>query len=262
MIFSSVLGSWRKGAGYRHAAMQYAYVLGRQGGILADSARPVWGLPLGDDSHTTGYRRFRQAMQQGRLKPGMIVTQNELCAILGISLTPLRETLVLLEEFGLVEVKRRAGIQIVYPEVAFIRENYQFRSVIELHAIRTFLPHADRQWLADMRNRHRGVLEAASSDLAAADLNDSFVKLDSDMHVSFVEALENRAISAVYARIMDNINLARQVHDRSAVRTRVIDSVREHLSILDSLEKGDVEGAAANLEAHFRASAYRTVVAA
>ena len=96
-------------------------------------------------------------MQEGRLQPGMIVTQNELCAILGISLTPLRETLVLLEEFGLVEVKRRAGIQIVYPEVAFIRENYQFRSVIELHAIRAFLPRAGRQWLADMRARHQGV---------------------------------------------------------------------------------------------------------
>ena len=37
---------------------------------------------------------------------------------------------------------------------------------------------------------------------------------------------------------------------------------REHLTILDSLERGDAEGAVANLELHFRASAYRTVVAA
>jgi DNA-binding GntR family transcriptional regulator len=248
--------------GSRHAAMQYA-LCRTAGGAIPDVC-PVrrLGLPLGEDSHTTGYRRFRQAMQEGRLQPGMIVTQNELCAILGISLTPLRETLVLLEEYGLVEVKRRAGIRIVYPEVAFIRENYQFRSVIELHAIRAFLPRASGKWLADMRARHQGLLDAANTDLAAADLNSSFVTLDSDMHVSFVAALENRAISAVYARIMDNINLARQVHDRTAVRTRVIDSIREHLAILDSLGKGDAEGAAANLEAHFRASAYRTVVAA
>ena len=217
---------------------------------------------MGDDSHTTGYRRFRQAMQEGRLQPGMVVTQNELCAILGISLTPLRETLVLLEEFGLVEVKRRAGIQIVYPEVAFIRENYQFRSVIELHAIRAFLPRAGRDWLTEMRTRHQELRGVASSDIAAPDLNSAFMKLDSDMHVSFVEALENRAISAAYARIMDNINLARQVHDRTALRTRVLDSLGEHLTILDSIEKGDAESAVANLELHFRASAYRTVVAA
>jgi DNA-binding GntR family transcriptional regulator len=220
------------------------------------------GVLVGDDRHTTGYRRFRQAMQEGRLQPGMIVTQNELCTILGISLTPLRETLVLLEEFGLVEVKPRAGIQIVYPEVAFIRENYQFRSVIELHAIRAFLPRADRQWLADMRTRHKELRDVASSETTAPDLNSTFMTLDSDMHVSFVEALENRAISAVYARIMDNINLARQVHDRTVVRTRVLDTLGEHLTILDSIERGDADGAVANLELHFRASAYRTVVAA
>lgn len=192
----------------------------------------------------------------------MIVTQNELCTILGISLTPLRETLVLLEEFGLVDVKPRAGIQIVYPEVAFIRENYQFRSVIELHAIRAFLPRAGAKWLADMRARHEELRSVASNETVAADLDRAFTTLDSDMHVSFVGTLENRAISAAYARIMDNINLARQVHDRTALRTRVLDSLREHLAILDSIAKGDVEGAVANLELHFRASAYRTVVAA
>ena len=213
-----------------------------------------------EDSHTAGYRRFRKAMQEGRLQPGMVVTQNELCSILGISLTPLRETLVLLEEFGLVEVKRRSGIQIVYPEVAFIRENYQFRSLIELHAIRTFLPRSTAAWVAEMRARHQELRELANGDGAQA--NSVFMKLDSDMHVSFVDALENRAISAAYARIMDNINLARQVHDRMGIRTRLLETINEHLAIIDSIERGDADGAAASLELHFRASAYRTVVAA
>src|SRR5690348_15830023 len=104
----------------------YVLMLRRRASESLDQAL---GVLMGEDSHTTGYRRFRQAMQEGRLQPGLFVTQNELCAIVGITLTPLPETLVLLEEFGLFEVKRRAGIQIVYPEVAFIRENYQFRSV-------------------------------------------------------------------------------------------------------------------------------------
>jgi DNA-binding GntR family transcriptional regulator len=217
---------------------------------------------LVDDSHITGYRRFRQAMQEGRLKPGMIVTQNELCAILEISLTPLREALVLLEEFGLVHVKPRAGIQVVYPEVAFIRENYQFRSVIEVPALRAFMPRAGRQWVADMREQHHALRDAARKETIPGNLNSTFMALDSDMHMSFVGALENGAISAAYARIMDNISLARQVHDRTALRTRVLDSLREHLSIIESIEKGDADSAVTHLELHFRASAYRTVVAA
>src|SRR5262245_45329268 len=84
------------------------------------------GMKMSDDRHDNeGYRRFRDAMQSGKLQAGMVVTQNELCDLLGLSLSPLRETLVLLEEFGLVEIKPRTGIRIVYPEVAFIRENYQ-----------------------------------------------------------------------------------------------------------------------------------------
>src|ERR1700742_3162347 len=97
-----------------------------------------------------GYRRFREALQSGKLKAGMTVTQNELCELLGLSLSPLRETLVLLEEFGLVDIKPRTGIRIVYPEVAFIRENFQFRIMIETHAVRVFATIVEKDWLDEM----------------------------------------------------------------------------------------------------------------
>src|SRR6478735_97224 len=97
-----------------------------------------------------GYRRFREAMQSGKLQAGMVVTQNELCDLLGLSLSPLRDTLVLLEEFGLVEIKPRTGIRIVYPEIAFIRENFQFRIMIEDYALRSFGNTVTEAWLENM----------------------------------------------------------------------------------------------------------------
>lgn len=105
------------------------------------------------ESHE-GYRRFREALQKGRLQPGMLLTQNELCELLDLSMSPLRETLVLLEEYGLVEIKPRSGIRIVFPEVAFIRENFQFRIMIETHAMRTFGDKMTDAWLSNMRQRH------------------------------------------------------------------------------------------------------------
>lgn len=217
---------------------------------------------MSHSNHSDGYRRFRQAMQDGRLRPGMVVTQAELCKLLGISLTPLRETLVLLEEFGLVEVKPRAGIRVVYPEVTFIRENYQFRSLIELHAIRQFAPNAPADWLAEMRQLHETLEGQLKREETMPKLFERWVALDAEFHTQFVKSLQNHAISSVYDRIMDNINLARQVHDRTALRTRVIDSAGEHLAILSALEEGNADAAAANLELHFRASTYRTLVAA
>jgi GntR family transcriptional regulator, rspAB operon transcriptional repressor len=208
-----------------------------------------------------GYRRFRVALQDGRLEAGMTVTQNELCDLLGLSLSPLRETLVLLEEFGLVDIKPRTGIRIVYPEVAFIRENYQFRVLIETAAIRAFATSVTKAWLDEMRARHaQSRLEMEDPQLPD-DVQSRFLSLDLDMHRAFVEVLDNRAILHTHGRLQDNIGMARRVHRRLYFRKQLIDTIDEHLKILDSLEARDVDSAVANLEAHFRASTYRTFAA-
>lgn len=207
-----------------------------------------------------GYRRFRAALQDGTIEAGMTVTQNQLCEILGLSLSPLRETLVLLEEFGLVDIKPRTGIRIVYPEVAFIRENFQFRIMIETHAIRLFATTVTKEWLADIRERHHESLaELAAPELTEA-VQNKFLDLDRYMHRSFVEALENRAILVTHNRLQDNIGMARRVH-RRMFKNQLIGTIDEHLRIVDSLDAHDVEGAVSKLESHFRASTYRTFTA-
>jgi GntR family transcriptional regulator, rspAB operon transcriptional repressor len=209
-----------------------------------------------------GYRRFRKALQDGQLQAGMTVTQKELCDLLGLSLSPLRETLVLLEEFGLVEIRQRTGIHIVYPELAFIRENMQFRILIETQAIKVFAGMVTEAWLADVRSRH----EACRVELLAADLTDtaldSFVSVDRYMHRSFVEALENRAILVTHSRLQDNLMLARRVHQRRTFKNQLMQSIDEHLRIVDSLAQHDASGALEHLEAHFQASTFRTYAAA
>lgn len=208
-----------------------------------------------------GYRRFRTAMQAGTLQPGMVVTQNELCDLLGLSLSPLRETLVLLEEFGLVEIKPRTGIRIVYPEVAFIRENYQFRIMIEVFALRSFGDTVTEEWLANMRESHeecrRGLLDGDPFE----DEQRRFLMLDGRLHREIVEALGNRAILDTHLRLQENIRMAQQVHRRPGFRGALLDTINEHLAVIDALERKDVEGAVAALEAHFRASTHRTFAA-
>jgi DNA-binding GntR family transcriptional regulator len=207
-----------------------------------------------------GYRRFRAALQDGRIQAGMTVTQNELCELLGLSLSPLRETLVLLEEFGLVEIKPRAGIRVVYPEVAFIRENFQFRIMIETHAIRSFAAIVGRDWLTDIRARH----EASRIELDTSEPNEAvqekFLNLDRQMHRAWVESLQNRTILVTHTRLQDNLWMARRVHQRK-FHTQLSATIGEHLKILDALDARDIEGAVAGLEAHFRASTYRTYTA-
>lgn len=215
----------------------------------------------GEDHARLGYRKFRQALQDGKLTAGMTLTQSELCELLGVSLSPLRETLVLLEEFGLVEIKPRTGIRIVYPEVAFIRENFQFRMIIEVHAIRVFASSVSREWLDTMISRH----EAVRSELLRAEVVETVqaghFALDRRMHREFVESLDNRAILDAHNRLQDNIDMARRVHQSSVFRGQLIDTIDEHLKIISCLEQRDMEGAAASLSAHFRGAISRTFAA-
>lgn len=208
-----------------------------------------------------GYVRFRAALRDGVLQPGMIVTQNELCDLLGLSLSPLRETLVLLEEYGLVEIKPRTGIQIVYPEVAFIRENYQFRIMIEVFALRSFGDQVTEDWLANMRESHEEARASLNGSSPFEEAQLRFTRLDMRFHREIVEALGNRAVLATHDRLQENIRMAQQVHRRPGFRSALLDTVNEHLAVIGRLEAKDVDGAVAAIEAHFRASTHRTFAA-
>ncbi|MEO8758917.1 MAG: GntR family transcriptional regulator [Devosia sp.] len=208
-----------------------------------------------------GYRRFREAMQAGTLEAGMVVTQNDLCDLLGLSLSPLRETLVLLEEFGLVEIKPRTGIRIVYPEVAFIRENYQFRIMIEIYALRSFGDTVTEEWLANMRQSHQECRVNLTDGGPFEDAQIRFIALDGRMHREIVEALGNRAILDTHERLQENIRMAQRVHRRPGFRSALLMTIDEHLRVIERLEQRDVNGAAEMLEAHFRASTHRTFAA-
>lgn len=234
----------------------------QHGAVLEASDIDKGMIMLATDIPTNeGYRRFREALQSGRLEAGMVVTQNELCDLLGISLSPLRETLVLLEEFGLVEIKPRTGIRIVYPEVAFIRENYQFRIMIETHALKTFGYVVTPDWLANMRHRHEECRDLLVGPASFEEAQARILPLDRQMHRDFVEALDNRAILSTHARLQENLGMARRVHQRAVFRAQLVDTVNEHMRVIECLEKRDVDGAVDALEGHFRASIHRTYAA-
>lgn len=208
-----------------------------------------------------GYRLFREAMNRGHLEPGMTLTQTDLCRILGLSLTPLRETLVLLQAHGLVEIKARAGIRIVYPDVAFIRENSQFRILIEVAALRMLAQTDIADWLAEMTAAH----DRSTEELSATGNIDSaitrFIAIDQRFHADIVAVMKNRAIASTHRRLQSNIGMARLTHKRTPFRQQLLDTVEEHRRILTALAEGDADRAIVALEAHFRASTHRIFAA-
>jgi len=98
-------------------------------GIVEDAQ-----APLTKTASVAATEVIRQAIVDGRLEPGRRLKEEELARELGISRTPVREALLLLQAEGLVvsEPNRGAVVRSYQPEE--IDDMYELRALLEGHA--------------------------------------------------------------------------------------------------------------------------------
>lgn len=203
---------------------------------------------------------FIQKILSEDIKVGVVVRQAELCEILGISKTPLRELLVLLTELELIEVKPRAGFKVLYPDIKFMRENMQLRVILENHAIETFNEVVTNAWIKDQVRAHEKALYDLEHVDDPASLNESFFELDREFHRTIVAALKNSAVSKAHEYTQIKLQIARQVHRRIPPRKTNMNAMQDHLSILAALATHNLPHIRKALDAHFTQSARNTLV--
>lgn len=76
-------------------------------------------------------RALREAILDGRLRPGQRLLQDRLAEMLGVSRTPIREALQRLEREGLVRSVGRQGMVVAQLAAQDIEEIYDVREVLE-----------------------------------------------------------------------------------------------------------------------------------
>jgi DNA-binding GntR family transcriptional regulator len=82
------------------------------------------------------YEALRQEITNGSLLPGDLLRERELADIYGVSKTPVREALSLLEQDGLVRAIPRAGYMVTQLTLRDLQEVYQLRVTLEAMAAR------------------------------------------------------------------------------------------------------------------------------
>src|SRR5215216_6358593 len=105
------------------------------------------------------YDRFKAELFKRNLVPGQFVSQVELCTLLDVPLGPTREALKRLEAESLVRLIPQRGIQIADIGVTLIHEAFEFRTVLEIAAIRRFIRTADDAVLDELERSTMAVQE-------------------------------------------------------------------------------------------------------
>ena len=156
-----------------------------------------------------GYRRFREALLDGRIGLGQTLTQFELCEILGMSLSPLRETTALLQEEQLITVRKRAGVTVFTPDLAFFRDNYQMRTILEREAVRRFARNAPLDLLERLAARHQEALAQLRQSDNSREFASLMVSIEADFHFAMVAALGNPVVAEAHEKSYSNMRLSR-----------------------------------------------------
>lgn len=183
-------------------------------------------------------RRLRDEILSGVLEPGSRLIEEQICQRFSISRAPLRESLRLLVQQGLVEHLPRRGARVTIWSEEDIRQLFEIRAVLERHAITTALPLRMEQGidpLAQVRQRleQMRLAENAADELDRDDAHRAF-------HAAIVALAGNRQLDLAMEPIL--VKLQRPMAINLRLEASLVgpgEGLRRHEALLTALETND-----------------------
>lgn len=200
----------------------------------------------------SAYRKFKEHLFAGDIRPGQFISQRELVKLTGIPLGPVREAFQRLEVEGLVQIVPQRGIQVVEASLRLIRDTYQLRMLVEKEAAAKYAENASDEEIGALERAHRDVIERAARD----GLDDALLKeaqdVDWSLHDTVVEALGNAIVLKIHQVNNDRIKLIRLAHGKLTLITpgTFKHAMGEHMAVIEALKRHDAAAAAAAIEDH------------
>lgn len=135
------------------------------------------------------YETFRSAILSLRIAPGTVVSQVKLAEDLGISRTPLREAIRLLQREGLVTSEHNKRIRIAETSLEDMEELYASRIALEAVALRVSVPQMTNEDFSE-----QAALLDAMDNYRTAETFDAWEKSHRRFHMSLVKYAGERMI--------------------------------------------------------------------
>lgn len=143
---------------------------------------------------------IRDAIIQGKFKPGEKIPEQELAEQLGVSRTPIREAIRILEQQGLVATRPKNGTYIASLNWEEARDSLHFRAALEEFAVRQAIERLEPQEWDEVCERLQRLLDGMRDAVARGDPI-AATELDIEWHTLLMDAARNRYLSRAW-RIM------------------------------------------------------------
>src|ERR1700692_1416317 len=197
--------------------------------------------------HDETLTRLRDHIVEGNIADGGRVPERQLCEMLGISRTPLREALKVLAAEGLVELLPNRGARVRQLSEDELGELFDVMGGLEGLAGRLACENITDEEIAEIERLHYEMY----GFYLHPDMHGYFL-VNQLIHQKIVEASRNAALLATYGNFAGRIRRIRYSANFARKRERWGEAMREHETILDALRRRAGNELSDILAAHLR----------
>lgn len=188
---------------------------------------------------------LREFILIGKLAPGMPVRERELAEAFGISRTPLKEALRILETEGLIEYGPTRRPSVADPSLDEIKDWLRVQGALEGLAGELACTAASDEQICEIENINELIREATGE----ADQLKAF-KLDMKFHEMIVASTGNASLKATHAIYNARLWRVRFLSSQRGIKPEV--TLEEHSEIVAAIKHRDAVAARRSLKKHLQ----------
>lgn len=201
--------------------------------VIADN------IPLRDAVFET----LREAILKGVLSPGQHLMEMQLAYQLGVSRTPVREAIRMLELEGLVNMVPRKGARVAAISEKSLCDVLEVRRALEELSVRLACTRMERDDLEKLDSINQQFIRACQGDDVV-----QIARIDESFHAVIYEAADNAKLLQLLNQMQNQMYRYRIEYIKLKERRQIL--VEEHKKIIHSLARRDADAAAEAINTH------------
>ena len=190
------------------------------------------------------YEVIKTGILTGEYKSGTVLNERKLSADLGISRTPVREALLMLEQDGWLQAETYKGTVVRKFDEKYFHEILEIRKCLELLAIRNAIPRISEEDIQKLEQ-----IQLEQTEVLKEYEDNAFILVDRKFHKYIYELSGNEELVHLLANYYDIFRFL-GMRAVTGSKQRQLTTLTEHQSILDALKKKDTDAAVAAMITH------------
>lgn len=197
------------------------------------------------------YTDLRHLIVNLTLPPGTLISKKDIAEKFGVSQTPVREALILLEEEGLVDIFPQSRTEVSFIDVQSAREAHFLRRSVEVEIAHILCSEITDAEVSELRDiiAHQQMAES-TRDFA------EFTRHDNRFHERMYQLAGVGGLWNLIDARRAHLDRLRRLHLPTEGKTDAI--IRDHQAIVDALAARNAAAAEANVREHLKGTVSAT----